>query len=131
MWATDSMGVRGEFYSGQGLGEYNGGILQSFNSTTFQEIQSSGGFGEVFFYLTDALHLHCGYGIDQPDADELAVTQIVRNQTYFANFVYDVNKNVQLGLEIDYRLTDFTEFQPNVFLDAEGAIIATRFLWKF
>lgn len=37
----------------------------------------------------------------------------------------------QLGLEVDYRKTDYTEFQPNVFLDSDAVTIATRFLWRF
>ena len=128
---NDWWGARGEFYYGQGLGEYNGGVLQSFNSTTFQEIRSTGGFGEIFCYLTDALHVHVGYGIDDPRDSDLAPTQIRRNQTYFANFVWDLSKVVQLGLEIDYRKTDYTQFLPNAFLDSDAVIVATRFLWTY
>ena len=124
-------GARGEFYYGQGLGEYNGGILQSFNSTNFQEIQTRGGFGEIYCYLTDDFHVHVGYGIDDPRDSDLAPTQIRRNQTYFANLVWDLSKSVQLGLEIDYRKTDYTQFLPNAFLDSDAVIVATRFLWKF
>lgn len=101
-------GARGEFYTGQALGEYNGGITQSFNSDTLAEIHSSGGFGEVFCYLTDEVHVHIGYGIDLPRQSDLAPTQIRRNQTYFMNWVWDVSKAVQLGLEVDYRQTDYT-----------------------
>ncbi len=131
LWTSDTLGARGEVYYGQGLGEYNGGILQSFNPDTFQDIRSGGGFGEVFYYFTDAFHVHVGYGIDAPNKNDLAPTQIRRNQTYFANFVWDLSKAVQLGLEVDYRKTDYTEFQPNVFLDSDAAIVATRFLWRF
>ncbi|MAT72376.1 MAG: hypothetical protein CMJ58_22970 [Planctomycetaceae bacterium] len=131
LWATDAFGVRGEAYYGQGLGEYNGGILQSFNPDTFQDIRTGGGFGEVFYYFTDAFHVHVGYGIDAPNQNDLAATQIRRNQTYFVNWVWDLSKAVQLGLEVDYRKTNYTEFQPNVFLDNDAVTIATRFLWRF
>ncbi len=124
-------GARGEFYTGQALGEYNGGITQSFNSGTLAEIHSTGGFGEVFGYLTDEVHIHVGYGIDNPRAGDLAPTQIRRNQTYFMNWVWDVSKAVQLGLEVDYRQTDYTQFAPNAFLDSDAVVVATRFLWKF
>ena len=124
-------GARGEFYYGQGLGEYNGGILQSFNSTTFQEIRSTGGFGEIFCYLTDAFHVHVGYGMDDPRDSDLAITQIRRNQTVFANFVWDLSQAVQLGLQVDYRKTDYTQFLPNAFLDSDAVVVASRFLWRF
>jgi hypothetical protein len=130
-WASDRFGARGEFYYGQGMGEYNGGILQSFNPTTFNEIRSTGGFGELFCYLNDAVHVHIGYGVDDPRDGDLAPTQIRRNQTYFCNFVWDVSKAVQLGLEIDYRKTDYTQFLPNAFLDSDAVIVASRFLWRF
>jgi hypothetical protein len=105
--------------------------LQSFNPDTFQEIRTAGGFGEVFYYFTDTFHLHVGYGIDDPNDKDLAPTQIRRNQTYFANFVWDLSKAVQLGLEVDYRKTDYTQFLPNAFLDSDAVVVATRFLWRF
>lgn len=130
-WANDWCGARGEFYYGQAMGEYNGGILQGFNSTNFAEIQSIGGFGEVFCYLTDNLHAHVGYGVDDPRDRQLTATQIRRNQTFFTNFVWDLSKSLQLGFEVDYRKTDFTQFQPNALLDSDAVIAATRLLWRF
>lgn len=130
-WASDSWGIRGEYYYGQGLGEYNGGILQSFNSVTLDEVRSSGGFGELFCYLTDAFHVHVGYGRDDPRDGDLAATQIRRNQTYFCNLVWDLSRAVQLGLEVDYRKTDYTQFAPNAFLESDAVVVATRFLWRF
>lgn len=63
---TSSIGIQGEVFTGEGLGEYNGGIGQTFDSATRNAIRSSGGWGEVFAYLTPALHVHSGYGIDSP-----------------------------------------------------------------
>lgn len=124
-------GARGEFYTGRALGEYNGGVTQSVNSDTLAEIRSTGGFGEVFCYLSDDVHVHVGYGIDQPNEADLAPSQIRSNQTYFMNWVWDLSKAVQLGLEVDYRETEYTEFAPNTFLDSDAVVIATRFLWKY
>lgn len=53
---TERIGFAGELFIGQGLGEYNGGILQSFNSKTLAAIRTRGGWGEVYCYLTDQLH---------------------------------------------------------------------------
>ncbi len=77
---TNRFGFLGEFYFGSGLGEYNGGITQSFNGVSLQAIRSRGGFGEAYFYFTDKLHLHAGYGIDSPVGRDLSSTQIARNQ---------------------------------------------------
>ena len=128
---NDWYGTRGEFYTGRALGEYNGGITQSVNSDTLAEIRSTGGFGEVFCYLSDEVHVHVGYGIDQPHEADLAPSQIRSNQTYFMNWVWDLSKAVQLGLEVDYRETEYTEFAPNTFLDSDAVVMASRFLWKY
>jgi hypothetical protein len=126
-WAvTDRFGFAGELFIGQGLGEYNGGILQSFNSATFQVIRSRGGWGEAYFYFTDLLHLHAGYGIDTPIRRDLAPTQFARNQTGYANLVWDVSKVLQLSFEVDYRKTEYIAFQ-----NADGWIFLTQMLWRF
>ncbi len=125
--ATPSAGFSGEFFVGQGLGEYNGGITQSFNSVTLQPIRASGGFGEGYYYLSDTLHVHTGYGIDAPNTNDLAATQIVRNQTYFTNVVWNLSKTVQISFEVDYRKTNYTA----PLLDADGVVFQTEFLWKF
>lgn len=126
-WAvTDRFGFSGELFIGQGLGEYNGGILQSFNPQTFQAIRSRGGFGEAYYYLTNALHLHTGYGIDAPIRGDLAPTQFARNQTWFTNFVWDVSKTLQFSFEVDYRRTDYIAF-PN----ADGVVFLSQMLFRF
>lgn len=62
---TERFGLAGEFFVGQGLGEYNGGIGQTFGRN-LQAIRTAGGWGEAYYYVTDQLHVHTGYGIDAP-----------------------------------------------------------------
>lgn len=128
---SDVWGTRAEFFHGQGLGEYNGGIGQSFNATDFREIRATGGYGEVYLYLTSDVHTHVGYGVDDPRDGDLAATQIRRNETFFVNTIWDVNRSLQVSFEIDYRRTAFTEFQPGAFRDADAVVFATRLLWQF
>lgn len=66
-----------------------------------------------------------------PETGDLAVTQPLKNQTYFVNFVWDWRSNVQLGLQVDNRETGYREFGPNVFLDSEAVLTSSRFLWTF
>ena len=56
----------------------HGGITQSFNSDTLAEIHPTGGFVEVFCYLSDEVHVHVGYGIDHPRPSDLAPLGIPR-----------------------------------------------------
>lgn len=124
---TNSIGIQGEVFTGAGLGEYNGAIGQTFDSATRNAIRSSGGWGEVFAYLTPALHVHSGYGIDSPLRrvdDTFALTQ---NQTFFTNVVWNWSKNVQISNQVDYRKTNYR----SPLLDATGCIFYSEFLWKF
>ncbi|MBX7104614.1 MAG: hypothetical protein K1X57_11070 [Gemmataceae bacterium] len=126
-WAvTCRFGLAGELFVGQGLGEYNGGILQSYNSATLQPIRTRGGWAEAYYYVTDKFHVHSGYGIDAPLRRDLAPTQFAKNQTYFTNFVWDASKVLQLSFEIDYRKTDYIAFQ-----NADGVVFMTQMLLRF
>jgi hypothetical protein len=114
-WAvTPSFGFQGEMFVGQTLGTYTGGILQNVNVVTFQPIRTSGGWVEAYYYLCpEKLHTHVGYGIDDPLDRDLAPGQPVRNETYFANLIWDVTKHLRLGWEVTYRRTEYTLLRNN------------------
>ena len=120
-------GLLGEFYAGHGLGEYTGGVLQSFNNLTFDVISSIGGFGEAYVYILDKLHLHGGYGIDDPENDDLSILQIRSNRTGFGVLYWDISKVVQVSFEADYRKTKY--FEP--LLTADGMIFMSQMLFRF
>ena len=124
---TSSIGLQGELFTGAGLGEYNGGIGQTFDSATQQAIRSSGGWGEVFAYLTPKLHVHSGYGIDSPLRRAGDTFVLMENQTFFTNVVWNWSKNVQISNQVDFRKTNYR----SPLLDAAGCIFYSEFLWKF
>jgi len=127
-WAvTDRLGVIAEMFVGQTLGDYNAGILQNFNSDDFRPIRASGGYAEIYYYLHPQLHLHSGYGIDDPLDRDLAAGQATCNQTLFCNILYDFSKSFQTGFEVDYRKTNYV----SPALDADGVLFMTQFLWRF
>jgi len=80
----------------------------------------------VYFYFTEKLHLHTGYGIDAPPRQDLAPAQFARNQTLFNSLVWDASKVLQLSFQVDYRETDYIAF-PN----ADGVVFLTQMLWRF
>jgi hypothetical protein len=126
-WRVNSKwGFQGEIFTGQGLGTYGGGILQTVNSVTFESIESSGGWGEVYFYLHPCLHTHMGYGIDNPNDADVAPLQITRNDTIFGNLIWDVTKSFRLASELTYRTTDYL-----VLPDNEGFGFHWQMQWKF
>jgi hypothetical protein len=127
-WAiTPRLGVQGEYYVGQTLGTYMGGILQNVNATTFQALRSTGGWAEAYFYLCpDKLHVHLGYGIDDPLDTDLAAGQPNWNETWFGNVVWDLDRHVRFAVEVTYRKTAYVGLGDN-----EGWGIQTQMKLKF
>ena len=104
---TDGFGFRGELYTGQGLATYGGAILQLLKLTTFQTVRSSGGWIEVFDYLTPCLHTHWGYAVDDPIDRDVSLGQRTLNQAVFGNLIWDVTKHFQVGFEVTHWQTDY------------------------
>ena len=123
-------GMAAEFYTGQGLGTYNGGILQNINQDTLGTTRSTGGWFELYRYLTPCVHTHFGMGIDDPLDRDVSVNPTnlgrVRNETYFANLIWDINKSYRIAFECTWRETHFRSLADN-----EGFGLHTQFQWSF
>ena len=102
------LSLSGELYSGQALGEYMAGILQTYNRRSNQAVPTSGGWAQLGAALNDHLRVHAGYGIDT--ADDSGRFGLSLNSTAFANLIWDVNPWLQLGLEANYKLTTYDRF---------------------
>ena len=127
-------GFKGEVYTGRGLGNYNGAILQSLDAVTWEAIGATGGFVEGFVYLTPMLHSQIGFGIDDPIDDDMTVIPNnlfgrAYNSTVYGNLLWDVHKTFRLAFEATYRRTEYKD-RPG-FLPNEGVGFQTQFAWTF
>lgn len=116
-------GLSGELYTGQGLGEYMAGILQTYNRATNQAVPTAGGWGQLYVYLADNLRLNLGYGID--NAQESGLFGLKVNSGIFANALWDVNPWLQLGLEGNYKLTTY-----DVFGDKNAWVVISQVMFR-
>ena len=116
-------GLSGELYTGQGLGEYMAGILQTYNRATNQPVPTAGGWGQLYVYLADNLRLNLGYGIDHARDSGRFGLQV--NSGVFANVLWDVNPWLQLGLEGNYKLTTYDTFG-----DKNAWIVITQVMFR-
>jgi hypothetical protein len=129
---NDVFGFMGEFYTGRGLGTYNGGALQIVNPDNFfQSIRSTGGWIETFVYLTPCLHCHFGYGIDDPrDGDVPSVSPEflgrTENRTVYGNVIWDVAESFRVAIEVSRRETKYS-----ILPDNDGVFFHTQFAWNF
>ncbi len=117
------LGLNGELYTGQGLGEYMAGILQSYNRTSNQAVPTAGGWGQLYVYPADNLRLNVGYGVDHTQG--AGPFSLTLNSAAFANVLWDVNPWLQLGLEGNYRFTTYDRFG-----DKDAWVVISQVLFR-
>jgi hypothetical protein len=123
---THRMGVSAEFFTGSAIGSYAANIFQSFDPDDFYPVRGSGGWVDAFYYCNDQVHVHLGYGLEVPDGETLGPKGISRNETYYTTMVWDVSERFQIGLEADYRQTDYVTLAGG-----QGAVLISQLLWRF
>lgn len=130
---SDRWGVKGEFFHGQAIGNYNAAILQ-VNNDLLDPIRSTGGWGELYWYWNPCLHTHIGYGLDDPLDSELTAGMIaarpIRNEFLFGNLIWDVTKNLEIGFEVSQIETSYANITP-LDIDGKSMIYHTRVRLKF
>jgi hypothetical protein len=129
-------GFRGEAYTGRGLGNYGGGILQSLDAVTWKAIGSAGGWVEGFVYLTPSLHSHTGMFIDDPNNNDItAVPNSLFGRTYnsvvFSTLIWDVNGRFRLAVEATYRKTEYKDPTATGRLPNEGFGLQPQIRYSF
>ena len=93
--------VQGEFFTGQDLSPFLGGIGQGIDPTTLEAIHSTGGWGELWYDWTQCCHSHLGYMLDNPAGGDLHTTsERCYNQAFYGNVGYDLTKQFLVGLEV-------------------------------
>jgi len=75
------------------------------------EIDAVGGWIELELFWTPKLVTHFGWGIDNPDNDDLAGVNKARlqQQMFYTNFLYRLTKEFGFGMEYMYVRTDYHE----------------------
>lgn len=103
--------MRGEFWTGENLGDVRGGIGQSINTASGKEIAASGGWAELVYAYTPKTRFHVGATLDDPKNDDLSTTLANanrrRNQAAYVGTVVDWDTGVRTGLDATYWQTDY------------------------
>ncbi len=121
---TARLGVEGECYVGENLSAFLGGIGQGIDPVTGNTIRDAGGWFEVWYDFTSRLHSHVGYSVDDPNDHDLVATERSYNQFYFGNLIYDVTKNLLVGVEVSSWRTLYVGELP-------GDSVRTEFVAKY
>ena len=122
---TDRFGLQGEYFCGENLGGYLGGILQGIDVGLRQPIYSHGGWLELWYDITDRLHSHVGYTIDDPlDRDLSSASARRYNGVVWGNLIYDITKQFTTGIEVGSWRTLYMNKEP-------GESIRVEFMAKY
>ena len=121
-WTSSSMGadftipvislltVRGEVWTGKNLSDFRGGIGQGVNTTTYKEIESTGGWLELLCKLNPKFQASIGYTKDEPEEDDVTATGKTENETWYVGGLYKPGSGLAFGLEyINWK----TEYKDN------------------
>lgn len=104
---TDWLAFKGEFFHGQTIGTYNGAVVQNFTLGTREGIRSTGGWCELSLQWAPCLHSHVACGMDDPRNQNLAPSQIERNEFCSANIIWEPTELLDIGFEVSYRETSY------------------------
>jgi len=100
--------VQGEFFFGQLLADYMGGVFQSFNPNTGNSVAAKGGWAEVEQKFADTYRVHVGYGVDNVDEQDITVvTSRKQNGAFYANVFYDMTPAFSLAGELALWRTQY------------------------
>ena len=140
---SQRFGVQGEFFTGENLSPFLGGIGQGLDAAVpgeagvtgvvtepLGEIRDTGGWCELWYNLTPRLHTHFGYSVDSPDRNDLHVAgERSYNQFFYTNFIYDVTKQFLMGVEISAWKTLYVSTPTSNFLPGES--VRCEFVAKY
>jgi hypothetical protein len=103
----DRFTLKGEAFWGENLDDYFGGVIQGINTVSQKEIKSRGMWAQINFMPVDKWQYNAGFGIDNPDSQDINDGMRDRNMFYFANALFKLTPPLTLGLEYSYWVTDY------------------------
>ncbi|MFI4910722.1 MAG: DcaP family trimeric outer membrane transporter [Sedimentisphaeraceae bacterium JB056] len=100
---------KGEFFTGDNLDSYLGGINQGVNRTTLEEIESVGGWASICYKPLKKWLFNVGVAIEDLNSEDLNTGDREYNQSTFANCIYLLDKHVSTGLELQHNRTEYKD----------------------
>jgi len=119
---TETISFKGEYYSGENLDQFFGGCNQGVNAVTGEEVRAEGGWAQLSWQAMPKLELNLGWGADDPDNSDLAAGSIASNQLLYANAIYQITKQLHVGIEISKLWTDYLDQEDGENMRVQSAL---------
>ena len=118
--------LSGEGWAGSNMDDYFGGIGQGIvvvdNSAT--AVSTKGGWGQLGWRGSN-VRINAGYGIDDPEDDDLTFSQRSQNSSMWGNVIKDFGGGLQVGLEYSRWKTQYTSLLEGTSSRVQGSVIYT------
>jgi len=101
---TPCLRFQGEFFTGDNLSAFLGGIQQGVDLVRRTGIRSTGGWIDLRYDWTPRLHSCVGYGVDDPNDNDITYGRTY-NQFLFGNVTFDITKKFLTGFEVAFWRT--------------------------
>jgi hypothetical protein len=101
--------IEGEYFIGQLLGDYSGGILQTVDPVKKVPIRARGGWVQVTQQIGPRWTLHAGFGTDDPFDQDLATAERRTNTEVFTNAIFRIIGGLRVGLELSWWATQWVD----------------------
>ncbi len=99
--------LQGSIWQGENLDNYFGGIGQGINRPQQRAIAANGGWAQVVLNPSDDININLGYGLDNPDGDDLNTGDRSRNELLFGSVFYHLTDAVILATEYSHMTTSY------------------------
>ena len=115
--------LNAEFFGGSVLGDFAGGIFQTFNPVRLVGIRAAGAWAQVTYDISDKWQVNAAYGRDDPINRDLARGQRSLNESGFANFYYRLTPRLWLATEISRWRTNWVGLPAGRAFRVEPAVL--------
>ena len=102
-----TVSLKGELWTGSNLSDFRGGIGQSFNTATGEEIGSRGGWMELGLRASSRYSFTTGYTIDDPHNGDLLDGARTNNRAWYVTNRFRLAPPILLGIDYLYWKTNF------------------------
>lgn len=113
----------GEFFGGSVLGDYAGGVFQTFNPERLVAIRAAGAWAQLTYDISDKWQVNGGYGRDDPYNRDLAFRQRSLNEMGFGNFFYKITPRLWVALELSRWRTTYIGLPTGAAFRVEPAVL--------